>query len=350
VATEQDIMAPEERREQVWRALLAWYAAEGRTHLPWRETRDPYAILVSEVMLQQTQVERVLPKYRQFLARFPTFAALAAEPVGEAIKAWAGLGYNQRAVRLHSIARQVVEEFDGQLPNTLDGLMALKGIGRYTAGAVACFAFGLPVATVDTNIRRVLWRVFRGIEQLPWPGGETAARMYLELAEWALPREQVYDWQQALMDLGARICLARKPLCEKCPLRDQCAAYAETAQVALFPSGEALAQLRDERAASEERSPAQRVAESGVPYGATQRPKRRTATTPFEQTSRYFRGRIVDALRELLPGAALPLATLGPRIKPDYSDADLPWLRKLAQGLARDGLARLNDDETIALP
>ena len=269
MATKQDIIIPEERREQVWRTLLAWYAAEGRTHLPWRETRGPYAILVSEIMLQQTQVERVLPKYREFLARFPTFAALAAEPVGEAIKAWAGLGYNQRAVRLHGIARQVVEEFGGQLPNTLEGLMALKGIGRYTAGAVACFAFELPVATVDTNIRRVLWRVFRGVEQLPWPGGETAARMYLELAEWALPREQAYDWQQALMDLGARICLARKPLCEKCPLREYCAAYAETAQVALFPSGEALARLRDERAAGEDRPMARRVAESGIPYGAT---------------------------------------------------------------------------------
>jgi A/G-specific adenine glycosylase len=342
VATEQDItLIQEERREQVWRALPAWYAAEGRTHLPWRETRDPYAILVSEVMLQQTQVERVLPKYREFLARFPTFAALAAEPVSEAIKAWAGLGYNQRAVRLHGIARQVMEEFGGQLPNTLEGLMALKGIGRYTAGAVACFAFGLPVATVDTNIRRVLWRAFRGIERLPWPGGETAARVYLELAKWALPREQAYDWQQALMDLGARVCLARKPLCEKCPLRDHCAAYAETAQVALFPSGEALARLRDER-----------VAESGAPYGSGLGEKRRTQkeTLPFEQTSRYFRGRIVDALRELPPGSTLPLSALGPRIKPDFTEADLPWLRKLAQGLARDGLARLQENETIALP
>jgi A/G-specific adenine glycosylase len=345
-------ITPKERRKQIWRALLTWYAAEGRTHLPWRETRDPYAILVSEVMLQQTQVERVLPKYREFLARYPTFAALAAEPVGEAIKAWAGLGYNQRAVRLHGIARQVVEEFGGRLPSTLEELMALKGIGRYTAGAVACFAFGLPVATVDTNIRRVLWRVFRGVEQLPWPGGETAARMYLELAEWALPPDQAYDWQQALMDLGARICLARKPLCEKCPLRDQCTAYAETAQVALFPSGEALARLRDERSRIEEHSLARRVAESGAPYGSGLGVKRRTQkeTLPFEQTSRYFRGRIVEALRELPPGATLPLAALGPRIKPDFTVADLPWLRKLAQGLARDGLARLQEDETIALP
>jgi A/G-specific adenine glycosylase len=351
VATEQDItLNQEERREQVWRALLAWYAAEGRAHLPWRETRDPYAILVSEVMLQQTQVERVLPKYREFLARFPTFAALAAEPAGEAIKAWAGLGYNQRAVRLHGIARQVVEEFGGQLPNTLDGLMALKGVGRYTAGAVACFAFGLPVATVDTNIRRILWRAFRGVEQLPWPGGETAARMYLELAEWALPRERAYDWQQALMDHGARVCLARKPLCEQCPLGEQCAAYAETAQVTLFPSGEALAQLRDERSQNEDHSSVRRVAESRVSYGSTPTAKRRTATTPFEQSSRYFRGRIVDALRELPPGATLSLAALGLRIKPDYSDADLPWLRGLAQGLARDGLARLHEDESIALP
>jgi A/G-specific adenine glycosylase len=346
-------LEPQERREQVWRALLAWYAAEGRAHLPWRETRDPYAILVSEVMLQQTQVERVLPKYREFLARFPTFAALAAEPTGEAIKAWAGLGYNQRAVRLHGIARQVVEEFGGQLPNTLDGLMALKGIGRYTAGAVACFAFGLPVATVDTNIRRVLWRVFRGVEQLPWPGGDSAARMFLELAEWALPRERAYDWQQALMDLGAQVCLARRPLCERCPLREQCAAYAETAQVALFPSGEALARLRDERAAGAERPVARRVAETGVAYDSQPTAKRRTATTPFEQTSRYYRGRIVAALRELPAGAALPLATLGPRVKPDYTEADLPWLRELARGLARDGLARLQGagaEEGLTLP
>ena len=168
MATKQDIIIPEERREQVWRTLLAWYAAEGRTHLPWRETRGPYAILVSEVMLQQTQVERVLPKYREFLARFPTFAALAAEPWVRRSRhgrGWAttarGAAAWDRAAGGGGLRRA--------LPDTLEGLMALKGIGRYTAGAVACFAFGLPVATVDTNIRRVLWRVFRGVEQLPGP-------------------------------------------------------------------------------------------------------------------------------------------------------------------------------------
>src|SRR5262249_19071428 len=185
-----------ERRAEAHERLLTWYAAEGRAHLPWRHTRDPYAVLVSEAMLQQTQVERVLPKYREFLARFPTLASLAEASTAEVIRAWAGLGYNLRAVRLQEIARQASADYDGRLPETLEGLLALKGIGRYTAGAVACFAFALPVATVDTNIRRVLWRVFRSIEPASWPSGERAARDTLVLAEWALPSERIYDWQQ----------------------------------------------------------------------------------------------------------------------------------------------------------
>ena len=203
----------EERRAFAWRALLAWYAADGRAALPWRHTRDPYAVLVSEVMLQQTQVERVLPKYRAFLEQFPSLADLAAAPVAEVIRAWAGLGYNMRAVRLHEIACQAVERYGGTLPGSLDELLQLKGIGRYTAGAVACFAFGLPVATVDTNIRRVLWRVFRGVEPAVWPADSAFQRQMLEVADWALPPDHAYDWQQALMDLGATVCLARRPLC-----------------------------------------------------------------------------------------------------------------------------------------
>ncbi|MGZ3673158.1 MAG: A/G-specific adenine glycosylase, partial [Ktedonobacterales bacterium] len=177
--------ADEDHRDEVWRALLAWYAAQGRTHLPWRHTRDPYAVLVSEVMLQQTQVDRVLPKYQEFLSRFPTLEALAAAPTADVIIAWASLGYNMRAVRLQQIARQAVAEFGGALPDTLDTLMALKGIGRYTAGAIACFAFEQHVATVETNIRRVLWRVFRGIEPATWPSGDRSQREALALAELA---------------------------------------------------------------------------------------------------------------------------------------------------------------------
>src|ERR1051326_807312 len=147
---------------RVQAALVAWYRRQARD-LPWRHTRDPYAILVSEVMLQQTQVERVIPKWHAWLARFPTLDDLASAPRSEAIRAWQGLGYNLRAVRLHAIATQAVAEFGGELPRSVEGLMQLKGIGRYTAGAVACFAYEQPVAMVDTNVRRVLSRVF-GVE------------------------------------------------------------------------------------------------------------------------------------------------------------------------------------------
>ena len=334
-------------REDAWALLLDWYAREGRHDLPWRHTRDPYAVLVSEIMLQQTQVERVLPKYRTFLARFPTLTALAEAPASDVIRAWAGLGYNTRAVRLQQIARQAVAEFGGRLPGSLEGLLALKGIGRYTAGAVACFALELPVATVDTNIRRVLWRVFRGIEPATWPTGERATREHLALAEWALPSERAYDWQQALMDLGATVCLGRRPLCERCPLTSVCAAYAEMARTALFPSGEALARLRDER----------RVAETQAEYDAApdgRKRKSREKAVPFTMTTRYFRGRVVDALRNLPHGESLALETLGPLVKPEYTQEDAPWLLGIVRGLARDSLVILEDGDAgavrVALP
>src|SRR5258708_4887990 len=158
---------------QVHLALLSWYASSGR-ELPWRATDDPYAILVSEIMLQQTQVERVLPKYHQFLTAFPTLVELASAPTAEVISAWVPLGYNRRAVSLQAIARQVIAEYDGRLPETIDELLKLKGIGRYTAGAIACFAYRKPVATVDTNIYRVLHRVFLGLEH-PEPKLSTEA-------------------------------------------------------------------------------------------------------------------------------------------------------------------------------
>ena len=139
--------------------LLEWYAANARD-LPWRKTRDPYAILVAEVMLQQTQVERVIPRWHEWLARFPTLADLATASRADAIRAWRGLGYNLRAVRLHEIARQAVADYGGELPREVGELLRLKGVGHYTAGAVACFAYGQPVIAVDTNVRRVLGRVF----------------------------------------------------------------------------------------------------------------------------------------------------------------------------------------------
>src|SRR6516162_4368696 len=154
--------------------LLQWYAAEHRD-LPWRLTHDPYAILVSEMMLQQTQVQRVLPKYEQFLAAVPT---------ADVISAWVPLGYNMRAVRLQSIARQVMHEFDGSIPDTIEELLTLKGIGRYTAGAIACFAFKKQVAMVDTNIHRVLHRIFLGLNLSE---SELTNDQRLTLAERVLP-------------------------------------------------------------------------------------------------------------------------------------------------------------------
>ncbi len=337
-------MADDGKRAHAQTSLLEWYAREGRAGLPWRATRDPYAILVSEVMLQQTQVDRVIPKYLAFLARFPTLAALADAPTAEVIREWAGLGYNMRAVRLQAIARQAQRDFAGELPAALDDLLRLKGVGRYTAGAVAAFAFGAQVATVDTNIRRTLWRVFRGIEPTTWPAGEAATRETLALAEWALPPGCAYDWQQALMDLGATICTARRPGCERCPLTPDCAAWAEMSAVTLFPSGEALARLRDERAATSMQPPtAALVAETAAPYAASAR-RSRNGSQPFTSTTRYYRGRIIAALRALEPGASLSLSALGPLVKPTFGPNDLPWLRALVAGLERDGLAQVIAD------
>src|SRR5262249_37935652 len=220
--------------------LLSWYEREQRD-LPWRSTSDPYAILVSEIMLQQTQVDRVLPKYQQFLTAFPTLAALAAAPTAEVISVWVPLGYNTRAVRLQSIARQVIAEYDGRIPDTIDDLLKLKGIGRYTAGAIACFAYRRQVATVDTNIRRVLHRIFLGLE---YPKPKISEAEMLALAEQILPENEAYNWNQALMDLGATICTGNNPQCIDCPLQTNCAAYTEMSQQSLFPSGAVLRQLR----------------------------------------------------------------------------------------------------------
>jgi A/G-specific adenine glycosylase len=307
---------------RVHERLLSWYAKEQRD-LPWRSTHDPYAILVSEIMLQQTQVDRVLPKYKQFLAAFPTLADLAAAPTADVISVWAPLGYNTRAVRLQSIARQVIAEYAGCIPETIDELLQLKGIGRYTAGAIACFAYRKQVATVDTNIRRVLHRIFLGLEH---PDPKANDVQMLMLAEQVLPHGKAYTWNQALMDLGATICTSNNPRCLNCSLQETCQAYREMSQHSLFPSGTVLRQLR-------------KVAEKKVGY----------QSQPFTSSNRYFRGRIVDLLRLQPPGQRIPLQELGERIKPEYSADDLPWLQKIVAGLVRDGLIE-STEEGVRLP
>ena len=257
-------------------AVLAWYARAGRAHLPWRQTRDPYRIVVSEFMLQQTQVDRVLPLYYAFIERFPTFAALAAADAADVVRAWRGLGYNSRAVRLHRLASVVTTEYGGTLPREAEQLRMLPGIGPYTVGAIRAFAFDADDAALDVNVRRVVHRVAFGLE-LPRiaSDGVIDAR-----AREAVPAGHGHDWNSAMMDLGATVCTARAPKCLVCPLRDACAAS---------PIDPALLAVRM-RAHGKRKSPQE--------------------TIPFERTTRFLRGRIVDRLRDLRSRETIALAAL----------------------------------------
>jgi A/G-specific adenine glycosylase len=208
---------PLKRRFQ--QRLLKWYARNAR-NLPWRKTSEPYHILVSEVMLQQTQVDRVIPKYHQFLDRYPSFETLASAPVKEVKKLWYPLGYNIRPERLHSIACETVERYGGRLPNDHDQLLSFKGIGRYTAGAIRSFAFNEDAPILDTNVIRVLHRVFIAKGD---PKKQTA-RLW-KLAEALIPRGRGYDFNQALMDFGALCCTARAPSCQGCPMTPICRTF-----------------------------------------------------------------------------------------------------------------------------
>lgn len=256
-------------------ALLAWYERFGRRHLPWRRTRDPYAIVVAEFMLQQTQVERVLPLYAAFMERFPTFAALAASNAADVVRAWRGLGYNSRAQRLRQLALTVVDAHAGVLPRDREALLALPGIGPYTAAAVRAFAFDKPDAALDTNIRRVVHRVRFGLE-FPAP---RPPRVVDAAAAEMIPAGRGHDWNSAMMDLGATICTARAPKCLLCPVAAVCAA------APIDP-----AQLTASAKTAARRSPQEAL--------------------PFVRTTRFLRGRIIDRLREVPSEGAVTLDVL----------------------------------------
>jgi A/G-specific adenine glycosylase len=210
-----------EARQRFRRMLLGWYRRNGRD-LPWRRTSDPYHILVSEVMLQQTQVDRVVPKYHEWLAKYPSLKALASAPEEEVSQAWRPLGYNIRPRRLHAIARESVARYGGQLPSDQETLLSFKGIGAYTAGAIRSFAFRERAAILDTNVARVLFRVFvrRGD-----PKAHSMKKHLWAVSETLVPRRHVFDFNQALMDLGATICVARRPKCESCPMTSLCSSF-----------------------------------------------------------------------------------------------------------------------------
>lgn len=240
-------------------AVLAWYEATGRA-LAFRATRDPYAVLVSELMAQQTQAARAAEAWTAWMARFPTVGALAAAPVADVLRAWAGLGYNRRAVHLHRAAAAIMADFGGVVPSTVEGLASLPGVGPYTARAVAAIAFGLPVGAVDTNVRRVLGRVAGG-------GPEAFSAGALQaLADAVVPADRAGDWTHALMDVGARLCRPRRPLCADCPAIAWCR----------YAAGE-------------------RAARVAAPAGRSPEPA-------FPSTTRWLRGRILARARDAADG------------------------------------------------
>lgn len=219
----KSITPPSRQNEIFRRRLLRWYDAEKRD-LPWRRTKDPYAILVSEFMLQQTQVSTVVPYYERFLNDFPTIERLARASEQEVLRAWAGLGYYSRARNLHAAALRIVEAYQGRIPDQFGDLLFLPGIGRYMAGAVASIAFGRAVPAVDTNVIRVLCRVYAMSVD---PKSLAVRRDLEDIVLQTIARERPGDFNQALMDLGSEICTPRDPSCPQCPLEILCKAARE---------------------------------------------------------------------------------------------------------------------------
>lgn len=252
------------------KTVFAWFKKHGRD-LPWRKTSDPYAIALSEIMLQQTQVDRVIPKWRNFLAVFPTWSALAKGKASDVLRLWQGLGYNRRAIQLHRLAKAVIEQ-GGELPNDIEAMMKLPGIGAYTANAIAAFAFRNPLAApVDTNIVRILRRCF--------PRHKSHAKSMQVLA-YALRPNDVWTWNHALMDLGALHCTARSHDWGLCPLAPIHGNKAPIDSASPDPS-----------------IPPTRSSGGQVNGGGNARESESKRKIKFEETDRYFRGRMVDVLR-----------------------------------------------------
>ncbi|MBI3541213.1 MAG: A/G-specific adenine glycosylase [Deltaproteobacteria bacterium] len=224
--------------------LLLWYRKH-RRDLPWRRTSDPYKIWVSEIMLQQTTVETVIPYYEKFLKRFPTVASLAVAPEDEVIRFWSGLGYYSRARNLHQAAQRVMEKFHGELPSRAEDLIKLPGIGRYTAGAIGSIAFGKRTPILDGNVVRVLSRFFTLVND---PKSTEGQKIFWQKAEEVLPKtgrkKDFGDFNQALMELGATVCLPEKPLCLMCPVSSFCRAY-QKGDAAAFPKMKKKVAYRD---------------------------------------------------------------------------------------------------------
>jgi A/G-specific adenine glycosylase len=296
------IAAPSNARS-IRRALLAWHGRSAEP-APWRESRDPYRALIAATMAQQTQMSRVLPAYERFVAAFPSLDSLAAASAGDVIRAWRGMGYNRRAVRLHRAARHIVQ---AGWPHDAAAMAEIEGIGSFTAAIVASFAFDQPVACIDTNVRRVLGRI---------AGDEKTRGSRLEdLATAMLARRSPARWNQALMDYGARVCTPR-PRCSECVVSRWCATY---------------------RVNATPRAATRAVSDARLPYVASSPESRRGGGTPFEHSARYFRGRIIDALCDLRPGRTIAIEALRRTISGSHPP-DMRDVRRWVEALAGEGL------------
>jgi len=224
------------RYDRIAVALLKW-GSDTLRDLPWRRTRNPWHVLVSEVMLQQTSVARVLPKFEAFILAFPTPHALAEAPLGDALQLWSGLGYPRRCRNLQEAARVIVRDFNGDFPRTLEDLQSLPGVGQYTSRAILAFAFEEDVAVVDTNVSRVLSRL---------EGRVLKTRELQDMANSFVPQSLGWEWNQVMMDFGARHCTLRSPKCETCPVKELCAWHGEGDDPAPLSSGASKPQARFE--------------------------------------------------------------------------------------------------------
>lgn len=286
------------RERRLVDALHAWGDGE-RRDLPWRRTRDPWAVLISEAMLQQTQVVRVLERYGPFLSRFPSPAAMAVAPLGDVLDAWAGLGYYRRARDLHRAAVTIMAEHGGRVPDTLEGLRALPGVGGYTARAVLALAYEQDHGVVDTNVARVLARAFHGAPM--------TASVVQRLADALVPRGRAWAHNQTLLDLGATVCTAREPRCGTCPLRRGCAWR---------------------RAGGGDRTGTDAPSDPARATAGTSRPQAR-----FAGSDRQGRGRLLAEMRTSHRG----IAEVDLDAVTGWGDTDRS--RRVADGLVADGLA-----------
>lgn len=289
--------------------LLAWYK-ENKRDLPWRNKEvTPYQVLVSEIMLQQTQVDRVIVKYHEFLSLFPTIRLLANASSSQVILAWSGLGYNRRALMLHKFAQVVIEKYNGIIPSTYDELLELPGIGPYAAGSVTAFAYNKEVPAIDVNVRRVFMRFFSGKDQ-GLPMKSIQEKELFTLVKKSIPLGKSSDFHNALMDFASSVCTRKSPVCSNCVMKDNCL---------FFPKIETNG--KDAFFVMEKKE------EKGMKENGKHIP------------NRIFRGRIVEFARKN-NGNEISLFEFGSLMKKDYSNSDQKWIIKLSDKLEKDGLIK----------